>query len=350
MCGGPVALTADIWRRAPLGLHKPVSEIRILGSDFSESVARRKLHLLDQDVGEICKHVVEAERVLADARGITLELSASGHMVAQVDSGKMHQVIQNLVINADQAMPDGGMVEIRAKNVHAPDRGLPKGLQQGRYIEIAIQDRGCGIPGPMLIRIFDPYFTTKEKGSGLGLATSYSIMKNHNGLIDVRSEVGLGTTFFLYLPASSQERIAESVLTEVEMSSPRVARVLLMDDDPVIRTVTGDMLKELGHTVELAAHGAEAIVKYRIAMDSGKPFDAVILDLTIRGGMGGSETAEKLLKIDPEVNAIVSSGYSDDAVIAIYREKGFKAFLKKPYHLEELKAVLNALLQGTPAT
>jgi CheY-like chemotaxis protein len=174
-------------------------------------------------------------------------------------------------------------------------------------------------------------------------------VKNHNGLIDVQSEVGKGATFSLYLPAASQERMAEPVLTELVKALPRTARVLLMDDEQVIRIVTGDMLKELGHTVELASHGAEAIEKYRSAMESGKPFDAVILDLTIRGGMGGAETGEKLLEIDPEVKAIVSSGYSDDAVTAIYREKGFKAILKKPYNLEELRAVLYTLLQGRPA-
>jgi CheY-like chemotaxis protein/anti-sigma regulatory factor (Ser/Thr protein kinase) len=307
--------------------------------------------------GQPVKQTIDLRPVIENAAKFALSGAHSDYHLAadedlwmsDVDEGQIGQVIQNIVLNADQAMPDGGIVEIRAKNVHAPDRGLPKGLQQGRFIEIAIQDRGCGIPEPMLIRIFDPYFTTKEKGSGLGLATSYSIMKNHNGLIDVQSEVGLGTTFFLYLPAASQERIAEPVLTGVDRASPGVARVLLMDDDPVIRAVTGDMLKELGHTVELAAHGAEAIEKYRTAMESGKPFDAVILDLTIRGGMGGAETAERLLEIDSEVKAIVSSGYSDDAVTASYREKGFKAFLKKPYHLEELKTVLNDLLQGRPA-
>jgi two-component system, cell cycle sensor histidine kinase and response regulator CckA len=306
--------------------------------------------------GKPVKQTLDLRPVIENAAKFALSGARSAYRLAadddlwmtDADEGQIGQVIQNMVLNADQAMPDGGMVEIRAKNVHAPDRDLSKGLQQGRHIEIAIQDHGCGIPEPMLIRIFDPYFTTKEKGSGLGLATSYSIVKNHNGLIDVQSEVGKGTTFFLYLPAASQERMAEPVLTEVVKASPRTARVLLMDDEQVIRIVTGDMLKELGHTVELAAHGAEAIEKYRSAMRSEKPFDAVILDLTIRSGMGGAETAEKLLEIDPEVMAIVSSGYSDDAVTAIYQEKGFKAILKKPYNLEELRAVLNALLQGRP--
>ncbi len=306
--------------------------------------------------GKPVKQTLDLRPVIENAAKFALSgarsdyhLAADGDLwMTYADEGQIGQVIQNMVLNADQAMPDGGMVEIRAKNVHAPDRDLPKGLQQGRYLEIAIQDHGGGIPETVLIKIFDPYFTTKEKGSGLGLATSYSIVKNHNGLIDVQSEVGKGTTFSLYLPADSRDRITEPVLTQAATASPRTARVLLMDDDQVIRTVTGEMLNELGHTVELSAHGAEAIEKYRSAMESGKPFDAVILDLTIRGGMGGAETVEKLLEFDQEVNAIVSSGYSDNAVTAIYREKGFKAFLKKPYHLEELKAVLNALLQGRP--
>jgi PAS domain S-box-containing protein len=304
--------------------------------------------------GKPVKQTLDLRPVIENAAKFALSGARSDYRLAadddlwmtDVDGGQISQVIQNMVLNADQAMQDGGMVEIRAKNVNAPDRDLPKSLQQGRYIQIAIQDHGCGIPEPMLIRIFDPYFTTKEKGSGLGLATSYSIVKNHKGLIDVQSEIGKGTTFSLYLPAASQERMVEPVLPKVEKVSPRTARVLLMDDEQVIRIVTGEMLKELGHTVELAAHGAETIEKYRNAMKSGKPFDAVILDLTIRGGMGGAETVEELLKIDPEVKAIVSSGYSDDAVIASYQEKGFKTFLKKPYNLEELRVVLNALLQG----
>ncbi len=264
-------------------------------------------------------------------------------MQINADEGQLGQVIHNIVLNADQAMPTGGKVEIEVRNIlPSVDSGLKIPLKKN-YIMISIKDTGSGIPEAYLGRIFDPYFTTKQKGSGLGLATSYSIIKNHDGFIDVKSEMGKGTIFRIFLPA------AETFPEQKEPVAPKQSsviqgRILVMDDEEFIRNVVGKQLTALGHIPSFACDGIAAIEEYRKAKQSGVPFDAVILDLTIRGGKGGEETIKELLKIDPGVKGIVSSGYSDDASMSNYIEKGFKAFLKKPYNLSELKNTLNSLL------
>ncbi len=302
--------------------------------------------------GKPVKKTLDLRPVIENATRFSLSGSRSGYRTVitdglwrtDADEGQIGQVIQNMVLNADQAMPEGGQVEITARNVEFPHVNPSLGLQRGTYIEIAIRDSGIGIPGRYLAKIFDPYFTTKEEGSGLGLATSYSIIKNHGGLIDVKSEVGKGTTFSIYLPAVTAEQQAEPVRPAKEAESGRTAKLLLMDDEQVILDVAGEMIKELGHEVEFAAHGEEAIEKYRVAKQSGKPFDVVILDLTIRGRMGGAETVQRLLEIDPDVRAVVSSGYSDDSGAASHKEQGFKAFLKKPYSIDDLRQMLDTML------
>jgi CheY-like chemotaxis protein len=252
-------------------------------------------------------------------------------------------VIQNILINADQAMPEGGSIEITAQNVTAPDNNHPQ-LPKGNYIEIAIKDSGIGIPEKYREKIFDPYFTTKEKGSGLGLATSYSIIRNHGGLINVVSEPGKGTTFFIYLPAVEAEKEIKEI--PAASSATRKGKILVMDDEDMILSIAGKMIKALGHDVDFAKHGEAAVEKYRSAREAGTPFDIVILDLTIRGGMGGAETIEQLRALDPRVKAIVSSGYSEDDIVADYEKYGFKARLTKPYRLNGLKDTLNALLSA----
>ena len=211
------------------------------------------------------------------------------------------------------------------------------------YVEISIKDSGIGIPEKYIHRLFDPYFTTKEKGSGLGLATSYSIIKNHGGLIDVKSKLGKGSTFFVYLPAveTAAERVETVPATAV---AARKGRVLVMDDEELIRNIVGIMLKALGHEAEFAENGEEAIAKYREALSSDRRFDIVVLDLTVRGGMGGEEVIRELLLLDPEVKAVVSSGYSDSATIAEYKSRGFSACLAKPYEVDALEDILNELL------
>ena len=259
------------------------------------------------------------------------------------DEGQIGQVIQNIVLNADQSMPLGGRIAISARNVPASSvTGCE--ATSGGCVEISISDQGTGIPPEHLQRIFDPYFTTKEKGSGLGLATSYAVIRNHGGVVTVASELGKGTLFTVTLPASAAG--PEQAAPASVAASGRRGRVLLMDDEALIREVAGELLRAIGQEVVFAECGEVAIAAYQEAMAKGRPFDAVILDLTIRGGMGGVETVRRLLEIDPAVKAIVSSGYSDDAAISSYREKGFQAVLNKPYTVEGLHAVLNELMSA----
>jgi len=262
---------------------------------------------------------------------------------ADVDEGQMGQVINNLVINADQAMPDGGVISVTAENVtiNASDL-LP--LPAGRYILIAIQDQGEGISPHNLAKIFDPYFTTKERGSGLGLATVYSIIKRHQGHLEVESTEGAGTVFRLYLPASDKE--IEPVQNAGTETNPRggSGRILIMDDEEIIREIAREILNHLGYEVEVCGDGKSALELYRVALNSGHRFDAVIMDLTIQGGMGGKETMIALLGIDPAVKGIVSSGYNNDPILAHFREFGFSGMVSKPYTVRELQETLQELV------
>jgi len=259
----------------------------------------------------------------------------------KVDKGQIGQAINNLAINADQAMPAGGTIKVKAENTKiSEENNLP--LKTGEYVKITIEDQGVGIPKEHLPKIFDPYFTTKQKGSGLGLATAYSIIKRHDGYINAESELGAGTRFFIYLPASRREISAE--MTKEEGPIFGKGKVLLMDDEEVVREVAGEMLNYLGYEVKFAREGTEAISLYKKAKEAGEPFDVVILDLTIPGGMGGKEAIEKLLGVDPEVKVIVSSGYSNDPIMADFRRYGFKGVVAKPYKLEELSKELHRII------
>lgn len=258
-----------------------------------------------------------------------------------LDTGQFSQVLENLVINGDQAMPEGGTIKIRVSN-YSQDAQLPELLAGGKYVRIDIEDEGIGIAKDHLSRIFDPYFTTKKKGSGLGLATAYSIIRNHNGLITVDSEPGRGTIMSIYVPASKgklQKR--ESITQEAIKGS---GRILIMDDDEVVRQVGLQMLNLLGYEVTESSEGEEALQKYQEALDAGSPFDVVILDLTIPGKMGGQETIDRLRKIDPQVKAIVSSGYSNDPIMAEFRKFGFSGVVPKPYSLEKLGSTVHSLI------
>ncbi len=258
-----------------------------------------------------------------------------------VDEGQIHQVINNLVINAVQAMPDGGVIRVGASNVrvsHGPGNPLPS----GRYVRISIRDNGVGIPEENLKKIFDPYFTTKQQGSGLGLATSYSVIRKHGGLMTVRSKVGRGSTFSLYLPAS--EGTVDSMTTTKRTCVAGTARILLMDDDEIIRDMANEMLTELGYEVAVCRDGAEAVAAYENAHGSRTPFDVVIMDLTVPGGMGGTVALQKMLMIDPKVKAVVSSGYSNDPVMGDFSQYGFVAVLPKPYGAEDVGSLLETIL------
>jgi PAS domain S-box-containing protein len=262
---------------------------------------------------------------------------------ADIDEGQISQVINNLIMNADEAMPEGGVIQVRAENVEA---GAEESLflQKGKYIKISIEDQGVGIPEKYLSRLFDPYFTTKQKGSGLGLATAYSIIKRHNGHLGVKSEVGVGTTFHMWLPASGDPLKREEIQPHTPIKGE--GRILFMDDEEIIRDAAGEVLTYLGYTVEFAGDGREAIELYKKKLTSGEPFDIVIMDLTIPGGMGGKEALATLLKIDPYVKAIVSSGYSTDPVMADFRAYGFKGVVTKPYSIEELSETLHRIMES----
>jgi two-component system, cell cycle sensor histidine kinase and response regulator CckA len=265
----------------------------------------------------------------------------------EIDEGQIGQVISNLVLNARQSMPTGGMIQVKAENVKIrADQHTEQDiqLQPGEYIKIAVTDHGIGIPPQYIDKIFDPYFTTKQTGSGLGLATCYSIVHNHNGHIGVASEVGAGSTFYIYLPSSEVK--VKTPEFDVTLDLPfEKGRVLIMDDEKVVTDIASRMLKYMGYAdIVCAADGDEAIKLYRESMEAGVPFSVVILDLTIPGGKGGTETIKELLETDPEVNAIVSSGYSDNMTMARYSEFGFKAVVSKPYTIEELGKTLRQVM------
>lgn len=260
--------------------------------------------------------------------------------LVDIDEGQMRQVVHNLVINAQQAMPVEGEIYIKVGNALLGDARLT--LPPGRYVKISCEDRGVGIAPEHLPKIFDPYFTTKQKGSGLGLATAYSIVKRHDGLILVESEVARGTVFHIYLPAADGTAQAEVAMPTPPMSGQ--GRILIMDDEPRIRDMLGRMLSHFGYELEFASDGAEAIQSYAEAKRRGVPFDVVIMDLMVPGGMGGKEAIKKLLDIDPLARAIVSSGYSNDPIVAEFQSFGFCEAVAKPYRHEELREVLHRVI------
>ena len=260
----------------------------------------------------------------------------------EVDEGQIIQVIHNLVINAQQAMPEGGTIEVIAENMVAGKKDISL-IEKRKYVKITVKDNGVGIPKELLKKIFDPYFTTKEEGSGLGLATTYSIIKNHSGYIDVQSETGSGTSFHIYLPVSDEKAVAKEKMVDTHL--PGTGYILVMDDDENIRKCVRNMLHYLGYEVEVAKNGDEAIDLYMKAKESAHPFSAVIMDLTIKGGKGGKETIKKLTEIDPEVKAIVSSGYFNDPIMANFKQYGFSDVIAKPYEIEILSSLLDRIIK-----
>ena len=269
--------------------------------------------------------------------------------LAEIDEGQINQVIHNLVLNARQAMPLGGKVEVRGENLSLPQGAKIEGVpaRATEYLKITVRDQGVGIPEENIGKIFDPYFTTKPKGSGLGLATAYSIMKNHDGHIFVASRQGEGTTFTLYLPASGPNDRLDTTTMRGNLSGK--GKILVMDDEPVLREMVGDMLSHLGYDCESAKTGEQAIEMYLQARRAGAPFDALIVDLTVPGGMGGQEALRRLRALDPEVKCIVSSGYSNDPIMAEYRAHGFAAVIAKPYQISHLGDVLHDVLSNSSA-
>jgi PAS domain S-box-containing protein len=295
-------------------------------------------------VTSIAALLEETIRFTLSGTNIRPEFDIAGDLwAAEVDPGQMSQVFNNLAINAQQAMPAGGTVRVRARNASVSGPDGDARLKPGRYLKISVEDHGIGIPAELQPRIFDPYFTTKQRGSGLGLTTTYSIINRHGGHIEVDSKVGEGTSFTLHLPAT--EGKPRRARTARKHPSRSRGRVLIMDDDEAVLAVGAEMLRTLGYTAETACDGNSAIMLYERFMETGAPFDAVILDLTIPGGPGGLDTLKKLVGMDERVRAVVSSGYSSDPVMSDYREHGFAGVVAKPYNIEEMAAVLEAVIR-----
>lgn len=265
----------------------------------------------------------------------------------KADGGQFGQVIANLVINALQAMPDGGVLYIAGENVERPDPAESTGLtSSGPFVKLTVKDAGVGIAPDLLPRVFDPYFTTKQTGNGLGLATVYSIVRRHNGHVGIVSEVGRGTTVTIYLPAdlSGQTRRAAAP-KEPDGALPGGGRALIMDDEELVRAVMGDMFETLGYSADFAGDGREAATKYREAQAGGAPYALVVMDLTIPGGMGGKEAVKDILAINPTAKVIVASGYSNDPVMAHFERYGFRGRLVKPICLEAMQAELARVMR-----
>lgn len=260
------------------------------------------------------------------------------------DEYQLAQVFSNILINARQAMPDGGMVTLSAENRTIKERdGIP--VPAGKYLVVSIQDEGIGIPQKIVDRIFDPFFTTKQQGSGLGLAISYSIVKRHGGHIEVTATSTGGSTITTYLPASDVDAVEspETIDTGLLKGSERI---LVMDDETSVREAVVRILRSFGYTVQAVADGTEALDKYRNSLETNTPFNLVILDLTVPGGMGGEKTLAELRKIDPEVVAVVSSGYADNAILSNPEAHGFKGMITKPFRAAEMLQTVKRILQG----
>ena len=261
----------------------------------------------------------------------------------EVDEGQISQVINNLVLNADHAMPEGGIIEICSDNITLKADNKFS-LPAGPYLRTSFRDHGLGIRPDHLPNVFDPYFTTKHKGSGLGLTVAYSIIDKHKGRLTVESELNQGTTFTIYLPASDKPTI-QPADEEKQLYSGQ-GKILVMDDEKFIRDVAIKMLSKIGYEVSVAIDGNEAIEMYGQAQKSGEPFDIVILDLTVPGGMGGKEAIRKLKKMDPKVNVLVSSGYSNDPIMSNFRDYGFRGVVKKPYRIQDMSDALRSVGSG----
>jgi PAS domain S-box-containing protein len=295
--------------------------------------------LLPEIIREVAQFALHGSRVKCE-----FDLPP-GLWPADADKGQLGQVVQNLVINAVQAMPEGGSMRIGATN-ETVGADTQRSYRPGDYVRISVADTGTGIKPDHLAKIFDPYFTTKQHGSGLGLTTVYSIIHKHEGHIEVESELGRGTTFHLWLPAL-RDKEQEAGEDREGAVVPMEGRVLFMDDEESIVAMAGPLLRRLGFEAELVRDGAEAVRKFSEAYAAGRPFDLVVMDLTVPGGVGGREAIEQLRRIDPDVRAIVSSGYSSDPVLANHRAYGFRGMVAKPYKVEDFARVLRAVLRSS---
>jgi len=288
-------------------------------------------------IGEFLEQTV---RSLLHASRIEVQINIQTALwLTEIDPAQICQVIENLVRNAQESMPNGGVLQVGVQNSSLEDNQLYN-LPAGKYVRFSILDTGCGISAEILPKIFDPYFTTKEAGNGLGLAICYSVIKKHGGWISVESQVGFGSSFTVYLPAAKQVSppIEEQLgLPEIESNN---GRVLLMDDDPAIRELTSIMLVRFGYEVAVSRDGQEALKIYSDAQDAGNPFNAVVMDLTVPEGLGGKWAVQEILKNDSDARVIVCSGYSNDPVMANFNAYGFRARIHKPFTGDDLHRVI----------
>ena len=260
------------------------------------------------------------------------------------DTGQISQVISNLLINAQQSMPQGGKVTIEAKNIY-PTSESQLHIVSKKMVCVSIIDHGVGISEATLSRIFDPYFTTKTTGTGLGLATVHRIIEKHNGFINVESEVGKGTNISFYLNAITEQYLDVDISAKKnEILTKSSANILVMDDDEMVLDILSDILISMAHTVDSATDGQTAIKKYVNAIECGTPFDIVIMDLTIPGGFGGEQVIKELLDINPKVKAIVTSGYSTSSVMSAPQKYGFVGYLIKPFSVKCIEELISKAL------
>ncbi|GEM_PF-3970372 len=301
--------------------------------------------------GDPIKKVVSPQHLIKEALSFTLRGSKIKAIVdipdsihaLEADEGQISQVFYNLIINATQAMPGGGELTVTAQNEILADKNSLS-LPPGEYIRLTFADQGCGISADDLKRIFDPYFTTKSTGNGLGLASVHSIIKRHDGYIGVNSTVGKGTTFIIYLPSLGEvDKIFQTDITPQETGGHKGGSILVMDDEEMIRDIAAAMLTHLGYEVTTCASGEKAIELYKASVESGTPFLTVIMDLTIPGGLGGKEAAEQILSFFPKACLLVSSGYSNDPIMSNFQEYGFSGAIAKPYNIHEFEEVLGSL-------
>ncbi|MGI9535257.1 MAG: hybrid sensor histidine kinase/response regulator, partial [Thermodesulfobacteriota bacterium] len=261
----------------------------------------------------------------------------------EINAGQISQVINNLAINSKQSMPQGGTIFVSAENKAKDEVEIPD-IKEDNYVKISVTDQGCGITEEDIPKIFDPYFTTKEEGSGLGLATTYSVIKKHSGFIKVNSEIDKGTTFTIYLPALNKviTNNSKSDITEFKGEG----RVLLMDDDYAIRDMLVNIIENLGFEVDSASSGEEALDIYQNTKDTGNQYKFVLLDITIPGGMGGKDTILKLRENEPDIKAIAISGYSKDPISTEYEDFGFNGFIAKPFKIKDFESLIQNVLNN----
>ncbi len=295
-----------------------------------------------KDLVSITTLLQESCNFILSGSNVTAEFNFPEDLrLINADPGQITQAINNIILNANQAMPEGGRILISAENIKISDNStIP--LKKDSYIRIQIKDEGIGIPEEQLTIIFDPFFSTKQLGTGLGLSTAYSIIHKHHGHILVESGINSGSTFIIYLPSVTEKM--EKKQMEIDFLTAGEGKILIMDDKEIIRDTMEAILIRLGYEVECAVNGREAIEKYSNSMKNGNSFNAVILDLTIPNGMGGEETVKELLSIDPDIRAIVSSGYSTNPVMSNYETYGFRGVILKPYSISQIAYLLQEVI------